>query len=458
MLHHPHAAVGDAVPQILHQWLQELRICFTAPSWEHVLVLVMGALLAPGKRTVSSCLRMTGRAEAANFASYHQILNRACWSPRAAARRLLGLVVERLVPDGPIVIGMDDTIERRWGRRISARGIYRDPVRSSHGHFVKASGLRWLSFMVLTPVPWASLLKALPVLTLLAPSERADHQRGRRHKLLTDWARQGALQLCRWLPGRRIIFVGDSSFAVHELAHAITSRATLISRLRLDASLFAPPPKRTTRTVGRPAQKGPALPKLKTLLSNPATTWARIIVSAWYGRVDGKTLEITSDIALWYRPGTPVMPIRWVLVRDPDGKRAPQAFFSTDITLEPADVIALFVRRWQIEVTFAETRAHLGVETQRQWSDKAIVRTTPALLGLYSLVSLWACDLLTSTTVPYAAAWYRKTSLTFGDAIGAVRLTIWIGDINQHSPPNRERQNIPPERILRMAQALCFAT
>lgn len=457
MLHHPHAAVGDAVPQILRLWLQELRTCFTAPSWEHVLVLVMGALLAPGKRTVSSCLRMTGRAEAANFASYHQILNRACWSPRAVAGRLLGLVVERLVPDGPIVIGMDDTIERRWGRRISARGIYRDPVRSSHGHFVKASGLRWLSFMVLAPVPWTSLVKALPVLTLLAPSERADHQGGRRHKLLTDWARQGALQLCRWLPGHRIIFVGDSSFAVHELAHAITARATLISRLRLDASLFTPPPMRTTRTLGRPAQKGPALPKLKTLLSNPATTWARIIVSAWYGHIDGKSLEITSDTALWYRPGTPVMPIRWVLVRDPDGKRAPQAFFSTDITLEPADIIALFVRRWQIEVTFAETRAHLGVETQRQWSDKAIMRTTPALLGLYSLVSLWACDLLTSTSTPYAAAWYRKTSLTFSDAIGAVRLAIWIGDINQHSPPNPEQQNIPPDRLTRMAQALCFA-
>jgi len=458
MPHHPSAAVGDAVPQILRHWLQALRPCFTAPSWEHVLVLVMGALLAPGKRTVSSCLRMTGRSEAANFASFHQILNRACWSPRAVARRLLGLVVERLVPDGPIVIGMDDTIERRWGRRISARGIYRDPVRSSHGHFVKASGLRWLSFMVLTPVPWTSLIKALPVLTLLAPSERSDHQRGRHHKLLTDWARQGALQLCRWLPGRRIIFVGDSSFAVHELAHAITARATLISRLRLDASLFAPPPKRTTRTLGRPAQKGPALPKLKTLLSNHTTTWAKIIVSAWYGHVDGKTLEITSDTALWYRPGTPVMLIRWVLVRDPDGKRAPQAFFSTDITLDPADIIALFVRRWQIEVTFAETRAHLGVETQRQWSDMAVARTTPALLGLYSFISLWACDLLTGSTTPYAAAWYRKTCLTFSDAVGAVRLKIWIGDINQHSPPSRERQNIPPERILRMAQALCFAT
>jgi hypothetical protein len=458
MLHHPNIAAGDPVPPILRQWLRAWRTCFTAPSWEHALVLAMGALLAPGKRTVSSCLRMTGRAEAANFASYHQILNRARWSPRAVAQRLLGIVVERLVPDGPIVIGMDDTIERRWGRRIRARGIYRDPVRSSRGHFVKASGLRWLSFMVLTPVPWTSLIKALPVLTLLAPSERSDQQRGRRHKLLTDWARQGALQLCRWLPGRRIIFVGDSSFAVHELAHAITRRATLISRLRLDANLFAPPAKRTSRTMGRPAQKGTTLPKLKTLLSNPATSWTRIIVSAWYGHGDGKALEITSGTALWYRPGTPVLPVRWVLVRDPDAKRDPQAFFSTDVTLAPADIIALYVRRWQIEVTFAETRAHLGVETQRQWTDKAIARTTPALLGFYSLVSLWACDLLTSTSTPYAAAWYRKTSLTFSDAIGAVRLELWVGDINPHSPPNRETHNIPAPRVIRMAQALCFAT
>lgn len=182
------------------------------------------------------------------------------------------------------------------------------------------------------------------------------------------------------------------------------------------------------------------------------------MVSAWYGHAGGKVLEITSDTALWYRPGTPVMPIRWVLVRDPEGKRTPQAFFSTDTTLEPADIIALFVRRWQIEVTFSETRADLGVETQRRWSDKAILRTTPALLGLYSLISLWACDLLTRTTRPYAAAWYRKISLTFTDAIGAVRLTLWVGDINQRSPPDRETQNIPQIRILRMAQALCFAS
>jgi len=138
-----------------------------------------------------------------------------------------------------------------------------------------------------------------------------------------------------------------------------------------------------------------------------------------------------------------VLPVRWVPVRDPDAKRDPQAFFSTDVTLEPADIIALYIRRWQIEVTFAEMRAHLGVETQRQWTDNAIARTTPALLGLYSIVSLWACDLLTSNSIPYAAAWYRKTSLTFTDAIGAVRLQLWVGDITSHSPPHREPLSTP---------------
>ncbi|MQW36267.1 IS701 family transposase, partial [Sinorhizobium meliloti] len=327
---------GDAVPHILRKWLSPFRFWFTAPSWEHLLVLVMGALLSPGKRTVTACLRITGRAEVSNFAAYHQLLNRARWNPRTLAARLLSVIVARLVPEGPVVIGMDDTIERRWGQRIAARGIYRDPVRSSHGHFVKASGLRWLSFMVLSPVPWAKCIKALPVLTILCPSERHDQKKGRKHKLLTDWARQGVLQLCRWLPGREIIFVGDSSFAVHTLAAALPDTATLITRLRLDASLFAPPDQRHEHTLGRPAQKGRPLPKLKTLLKDAKTEWQRIVASSWYGKQTDKTLDVTSGTGLWYRRGTPPRPIRWVLVRDPSGRREPQAFMSTNVNLEPA--------------------------------------------------------------------------------------------------------------------------
>ncbi len=403
MQHHPvfPPSPADPVPQILRDWLQTLRPYFTAPSWEHVLVLVMGAVLAPGKRTVSACLRMTGRAEAKNFSSYHQLLNRARWDTRAMARRLLVMVIDRLVPDGPVVIGMDDTIERRWGRRITARGIYRDPVRSSHGHFVKR-GLRWLSFMVLTPVPWAGVVKALPVLTLLAPSERSDHQRGRRHKLLTDWARQGALQLCRWLPGRDIVFVGDSSFAVHELAHALDSRATLISPLRLKRQPVRPSAQARCAHGRAAGAKGARVTEVEDAALEPCHALAkdhRVLLVRPQGKQDARD-HLGHRLVVPPRHAAKAGPLG--AHQDAEGKRAPQAFFSTDTTLDPAEIIALFVRRWQVEVTFAETRAHLGVETQRQWSDKAINRTTPALLGLYSLVSLWACDLLTPSSVPHA--------------------------------------------------------
>mgnify|MGYP003871665017 CR=1 FL=1 len=417
----------------------------------------MGALLAPGKRTVTACLRMTGRAQALDFTSYHQILNRARWRPHDLARCLLVLLVARLIPEGPVIIGLDDTIERRWGAKITARGIYRDPVRSSHGHFVKASGLRWLGFMLLTPLPWARGIKALPVLTLLAPSERSNVKQRQRHKRLTDWARQDMLQIARWLPERQVIFVGDSSFAVHELVHGLGDRATLISRLRLDASLFALPAKRHAHTMGRPAQKGQVLPKLASRVDDPDSNWHSIEVSHWYGGVQGKPLEILSDTALWYRRGTPPKLIRWVLVRDREGRRAPQAFFCTDTAMDPTDIIACFVRRWQVEVTFAELRAHLGVETQRQWSDMAIARTTPVLFGLYSLICLWACDLFNVHSMPHTAAWYRKTNLTFSDAIGIVRHTLWVGDVYRHSPQNTEPPEIPPDRVKRMADALCFA-
>ncbi len=453
----PSSAIGDPVPPFLIDWLEPFRGAFSSPTWRLVAVLVMGALLAPGKRTVSACLRVTGRAMCETFSSYHQVLNRARWDPRDLSRRLVLVLVARLAGQGPIIIGLDDTIERRWGARIKARGIYRDPVRSSHGHFVKTSGLRWLSFMLLVPLPWSPGIRALPFLTILAPSERFAARQGRRHKQLTDWARQGMLQILRWVPQRAIVFVADSSFGTHELAWRIGQRATLISRLRLDANLFAPPPPRDPNKRGRPRQKGPPLPKLQTRLDDPDARWTSITLPRWYGSSKEKTLQIISDTALWYRPGTPPKAIRWVLVRDPEGERDPQAFFCTDTNMEPAKIIATFVRRWQVEVTFQELRAHLGLETQRQWSHAAIARTTPVLCGLYSLVCLWATDVLSTNHLSYAAAWYQKTSVTFSDAIAAIRCQLWLGNNLSRSPPHREPNIIPPDKIRRMQYALCFA-
>lgn len=246
--------------------------------------------------------------------------------------------------------------------------VYRDPVRSSHGHFVKASGLRWLSLMLLAPIPWAGRIWALPFLTALAPSERFCQSRGRRHKKLTDWGRQLVLQARRWLPGRQLIVVADSGFAALEFL-AATSRGGVacITRLRLDAALYEPAPPRLPGTKGRPRTKGKHLATMSAVLADPATPWQRVTVPGWYGEGE-RTVEASTSTAVWSHSGMPVVPIRWVLIRDPAGRFDPQALLCTNPAQGAAQVLAWFVQRWQLEVTFQEVRDHLGVETQRQWS------------------------------------------------------------------------------------------
>ena len=328
---------------------------------------------------------------------------------------------------GPLVFGIDETIERRRGKRISAKGIYRDGVRSSQGHFVKASGLRWVSLMWLAPIPWAGRVWALPFLTVLAPSERFHRERGQRHKKLTDWARQMILQLRRWLPRRPLVLVADSSYAVLDLLHFcqfMASPVTFITRLRLDAALYEPVPPRSPGQLGPPRLKGKRLPTLKDLLGHPTTLWNTVTVD-WYDNTH-RLLEIASHSAVWYHQGKSPVPIRWVLIRDPLGEFRPQALLCTDLNVAPTQIIQWFVLRWQLEVTFQEVLAHLGVETQRQWSDRAIARTTPVLFALFSWVTLAAHLLAGNQGFPLrSAAWYAKRLPTFSDAIALVRHQLW---------------------------------
>jgi hypothetical protein len=447
------------VPAILVSWLAVFRPCFTAPVWNHILVLVAGTVLAPGKRTVTQALRVMGLADHPGFGRYHEALNRARWDARDVARRLLLHLLAVLWPNGEVVIAVDDTIERRWGAKIKARGIYRDPVRSSQGQFVKTSGLRWLSLAVTLPVPFAGRRWALPFLTVLAPSARWSEAQGKRHKTLTDRARQAILQTKRWLGERRVVVVADSSFAALELIAAVRRHVCLIARLRLDASLFEPAPKRRPGQSGRPRLKGKRLPKFSAVLADPNTAWTRVTMDEWYGG-QRRTLDYVSGIAVWYASGLPPAKIRWVLVRDPSGERDPQAFLCTDLDLEPMAILGRFVFRWRIETTFQEVREHLGVETQRQWSDLAILRTTPALLGLYSLITIWAHGLMAvpDTAVrPHPAAWYKKSQPTFSDAIAAVRRVLWTPQDFSISRPQTESVEIPVGLLNRFVETLCLA-
>lgn len=450
------AALSDPAG-LVSEWLRPFSALFTRPTWCRVVVLVTGAILAPQRRTVTAALRAAGLEQMPGFARFHAVLNRACWSALAVSGVLLALLVAAFVPNGPVVIALDDTIERRWGAKIKARGIYRDPVRSSHGHFVKTSGLRWLSAMLLVPIPWAGRVWALPFLTALCPSKRYAAARGIRHKKLTDWAGQMLLQIVRWLPGRQIVVVSDHSFAALDLLDAVRRHVCMISRLRLDARLFAPAASRRPQAVGRPRRTGERLPTLKQRLADPQTPWRAITVAAWYGEGD-RLVEIATGTGVWSHPGLPVVPLRWVLVRDPLGEFKPQAFLCTDTAADPADILTWFVRRWATEVTFAEARRHLGVETQRQWADKAIARTTPALLGLYSVTALGADDLNRQRSLTVrSAGWYHKDKPTFSDAIATVRRQLWAEAALSMSPPDTDSAKVPRALFNRLADLVCYA-
>ncbi len=281
--------------------------------------------------------------------------------------------------------------------------------------------------MWLTTIPWAHRTWALPVLTALAPSERYNRKMGRPHKKITDWARQMILQLRRWLPDRPIVMVADSGCAALDLLHfcqSMSQPVAFITRLRLDAALYEPAPTRLPGQMGRPRLKGQRLPTLRELLDRPDTRWSRTSV-AWYDN-DTRTVELSSHTALWYHSGKPPVPIRWVLIRDPLGQLNSQALLCTDLSVSPTQIVEWFTLRWQLEVTFQEVRAHLGVGTQRQWSDLAIARTTPALLALFSWITLAAEPLRREGSVPTrSAAWYAKSEPTFSDAIALARHHMW---------------------------------
>jgi hypothetical protein len=436
-------------------------IHFSPQLWPLVQVLVTGAILARGQRTVTALLRVMGLSTENHFVNYHRILQRARWSSHAVSQTLLRLLVTTFVPTGPIVIGGDETIERRRGAKIKAKGIYRDPVRSSHSHFVKASGLRWVTLMLLTLIPFAERIWALPFLTILAPSERYYEHSGRTHKKLTDVMRQALLQVRRWLPDRTIVFIADSSYAVIEFLWQMTQLAkpiTMVVRFRMDAALYEPAPVRLPKPKGRPRKKGKRLPTLLAVTANAETIWTKQVMRHWYGEVK-RAIEFTSDTAVWFHSGQPPLPIRWVIVRDPLGRFKTQALLCTDLNVTPLQIIEWFIQRWQIEVTQREVREHLGVETQRQWSDQAILRTTPALFGLFSLITVLAHRLAQRGKVLVReTAWYAKPRPTFSDALAAVRLELWRQPTFQMSKNNKDIAKLPIAIFKRFAQALCYAS
>jgi len=367
-----------------------------------------------------------GFGDEISFSKYHHLLNRAKWSSLRAAKVLFFMLLALVDKEKPIVLLIDETLERRKGSKIKAKGYYRDAVLSSKSQTVKTTGLKWLVIAFSIKFPFMLRALALPFLNVLEYSKKYDEQRKRQHKTTVYLARQVIQQVRRWIGKmRHIILVGDGGFATGKLAfECIRQKVALVSRLKMNARLFDFPREKDPHRRGRPPLKGQRLVNFKQMLSLKKLPWKETEIKGYGGKK--YCVRYVSCTSIWGPDGTIPIPIRWVLVIDPTGKMDPLPLMSTDSLLLPEQIIELYIDRWGIEVTFEETREHLGVETQRQWSDLAITRTTPILMGLYSLICLMGNRLKQEKLLKIEkTAWYQKKHITFSDMLRAVRMTIW---------------------------------
>ena len=433
------------LPSLIIILLSPFAQMFSVPVWRKAQILCVGAILCQGARRISSILHVMGLADERRFELYHRFLYRDEWDPLLGAKILFGLLVALLPPYIPMLVVLDETIERRKGKEINAKGCYRDAVRSTEKLVVKCFGLKWLPFCLIIKMPWAKRPWALPFLTFLQYSKKYDESRNHRHRTTTDYAILGIRFFSRWAKKISWILLGDGGFGQLELVKACRENGgNLISRLRIDARLYEEPPAPIQGKKGRKPVKGKRIPSFKEMLEDKELIWQEVEVN-WYGNVR-KNIHYLSGVNLMYKPNCKPEKIRWVLVKDPEEKMLTVPLFSSNPNDKPEYIIEKFVYRFSIEVLFQESRAHLGIETQRQWSDKSIIRTTPLLFGLFSIVCLIALKLI--ETIPLSvksSAWYSKpqNEATFSDIIAHVRRYCWASRYLVNSIQKGDMNKLP---------------
>lgn len=446
------------LPSVIREIFFSLSVAFTHPTAGHMATLLAGALLARGKLTISNILRAAGPLATADFSTYYRVFSRAVWSPLVLGRVLARQVISRIPADQPVVAAVDDTVRRCRGKKIYAVSAHRDAVRSSHNYLVHCFGHKWVVLAILVRLPLCRRPWALPIMACLWRSEELDKAEGRRHKTVTMFARNMAACLRRDFPDRTIILLGDGGYACIHLGRFCQRHGmVLVSRLRQDAALYGPPPRKGPHDRGRPPEKGRRLRSPEEWAARHNTRWVQREVRWYNGQT--RSLLLYSRTGLWYKSGEGVLPIRWVLARDPEGKLRDECFFSTDTSMDPLQIISLFVDRWPLEVTFQEARAHLAVESPEQRVAPAVTRMVPALLGLFTILTLAFLDHpQAASLLPASTPWYAKSQITFSDVRSFWRRQMWQHIIFCMSRRRTGRRKIPlpiPPRlwdlIMRMA-------
>jgi DDE superfamily endonuclease len=413
------------VPACAMPVLSMFQHAFSTPTYHRFLVLVLAAILTTGRRTVTNLLRTVRDQAQGHVSSYHRVLSQRRWSGWALARALITFLLGHVVPPGPVLLAGDDTVTEHPGPKVFGKGRHRDGVRSSHSYTAYRWGHKWVVVSALVKLPIATRPWALPILVALYRPPEWDRRHGTRHKTPAHLARLLLARLVRWFPERHFIFVGDSGYGTSETARFCRQHhrhLTVVSKFYGDAALYEPPPPRTRRTIGRPRVKGQKLPSPQEVVAR-RTRRTRLVV-AWYGGTS-RDIEIVTGIGHWYRIGEDLVAIRWVYVHDCTGTHRDEYFFTTDLSMCPKQIVECYTQRWSIETTFQECREHLKLESTKCYGQQTVLRSTPCLFGLYTIVVLLYLQLPDLLRLPIMVSWSGKSTTTFADMLTCVRRAIW---------------------------------
>jgi DDE superfamily endonuclease len=408
---------------------------FSPAIFQRVQLLVVACLLTTGRRTIANLLRIVPHLLQGSSSSYHRVLSQARWSSLQLACALTRFLIRHLLPTGLITLIGDDTVDGHKGPKVYGKARHRDPVRSTQSYTAWRYGHKWVVLCVLVRFPFATRPWALPVLVALYLSAEQNRQRQRPHRTPAQLMCRLLRLLLLWFPGRQFLFVGDAGYGTHEVArfaHRHRARLTLVSKFHPDANLYDPPP--AYRGKGRPRVKGRRRAQPKAAVAR-ARRRQRLQVG-WYGG-GTRRVEVVSGTGHWYKAGWGLVPVRWVFVHDLDGTHRDEYFFSTDPELGPQALISQYTARWNIETTFQELRAYLGLETTRGWCERTVLRAAPCLFGLYTVVALLYEQLPVEAQDAGGVDWDGKEEVTFADAITAVRRWLWCNWVfaqGDHAP------------------------
>lgn len=428
-------------PRAAQAIFRKLAPAFTAATAQRLQILTLGAILVVGRRTFTHILAFLGSLVQGHYSSYYRVFSRAPWSSWQLGRLLARLAIDLVPQDEPIFILADTTVTEHRGPKVYGKGKHRDAVRSSHSYTAWRWGHRWVALCA--AVQLVSVLSrrwALPILVALYRNESVNEAEGRRHKTPGDLARQLMRLLLAWFPERKFIFVADGEFSSHEMARFARRHhkwLTFVGKFYADAALYDPPPKYSGN--GRPRVKGDKTPTPEEFITK-ATSWRTRV--AWYGG-GRRQVGLVNGKGHWYKSGFGLVPVRWVYVEDREGTHRPEYFFSTDMEMSVRQIVESYTLRWCIEVTFQEIRAHLGFNTTRHWSPKAVQRVEPWLMGLFTIVALiWQNHLRRHTPRTAERSWYSKEEPTFADALRTVRELIWVETVFAHPVACRDMQKL----------------